>query len=973
MIKYILAGSVAVVAVGVVFLKSDLACEYSPIDLSYINDCSAQAEKAKTADVNTSEAEKGDQSAGSQEITQTGTSEDSTTNDNDEAAAIIENSKPTFDIVRVEPDGSTLVAGRGAPNSTIILKDGEKTIGEATTNESGEWVIIVDEPIQAATASLSLTGMLADGTSVESDAIVNIAMRNEETATQTGNNAPVIAATDNAKMEALATKLAAMNENGGVTLSKLESSQDESLKALALKLRNFGNDGSSETTANDELNLSTIASQLSKMGEDNAIEIGDSGIDFNALAAKLTNIDTNPETVVQAPSKTEMDMASLADKLAKMKASGGVTLAKLDNSQDKTLQELAAKLRSFGDDENAVVKNATPNDELNLTDIAQHLLKMNGEDGATSGDIDLDVLATKLTNIDKNKEVASANMDGGSELDMNALATKLAKMNADGGVTLDKLKTSDDVDLKALAAKLSGLNDAEVLGFTNGSSDGSLDLGVLAAKLAEMNKATADANGSATNDGIDLTALAAKLTEIKTGGLGAMLAANPESEMNIQSLASKLANLSKDGSVSIDSLAKSDDLDLKALAVKLANVSKNGMVSLDSLTTSDDVDLNALAQKLSLNSTGELMAMDDSTSEDVLDTIGQAVLAENEAKKLLERVEKLKQEASSDVTKAMEVKTLETKVTETKVEMAKTETVADKATDMVEQATEAPSADTQEVATNVDVATTTTPKTTKTVVEKAKTAQPVDKTPLVVISEKGKGSKVLQGAGGGSKNNEMTFNSVDFNGKGEMIFSGDAKPNELVRVYVNNQLVGEAKADNVGNWSLDQGYVMKSGPNTMRFDQVDDQGSVVSRRETNITMPKLAKPKVKAVATKTTSPKAVSTDTDSNKSIMEPTAVANDNTEGQMAKDSEQENANAIVTAKTDVNSDENTADEPKAKGGRAIIIWGDNLWNISQKIYGKGELYTTIFKANQDQIRNPDLIYPGQVFLLPEDLEEKL
>ncbi|WP_286964034.1 LysM peptidoglycan-binding domain-containing protein [Methylobacterium sp.] len=45
----------------------------------------------------------------------------------------------------------------------------------------------------------------------------------------------------------------------------------------------------------------------------------------------------------------------------------------------------------------------------------------------------------------------------------------------------------------------------------------------------------------------------------------------------------------------------------------------------------------------------------------------------------------------------------------------------------------------------------------------------------------------------------------------------------------------------------------------------------------------------------------------------------------------------------------------------------GDNLWTISRRTYGEGERYTLIFDANQDQVRDPDLIYPGQVLVLPD------
>lgn len=55
----------------------------------------------------------------------------------------------------------------------------------------------------------------------------------------------------------------------------------------------------------------------------------------------------------------------------------------------------------------------------------------------------------------------------------------------------------------------------------------------------------------------------------------------------------------------------------------------------------------------------------------------------------------------------------------------------------------------------------------------------------------------------------------------------------------------------------------------------------------------------------------------------------------------------------------------------RSVIIRrGDTLWHISRRVYGQGIRYTTIYKANTDQIRNPDMIFPGQVFDVPEKSE---
>ncbi|MBB4050992.1 nucleoid-associated protein YgaU [Devosia subaequoris] len=60
--------------------------------------------------------------------------------------------------------------------------------------------------------------------------------------------------------------------------------------------------------------------------------------------------------------------------------------------------------------------------------------------------------------------------------------------------------------------------------------------------------------------------------------------------------------------------------------------------------------------------------------------------------------------------------------------------------------------------------------------------------------------------------------------------------------------------------------------------------------------------------------------------------------------------------------------DAQRFASGKAIIRRGDNLWTIARRVYGEGLKYTTIYQANTGQIRDPDRIYPGQVFDLPED-----
>ena len=60
----------------------------------------------------------------------------------------------------------------------------------------------------------------------------------------------------------------------------------------------------------------------------------------------------------------------------------------------------------------------------------------------------------------------------------------------------------------------------------------------------------------------------------------------------------------------------------------------------------------------------------------------------------------------------------------------------------------------------------------------------------------------------------------------------------------------------------------------------------------------------------------------------------------------------------------------PAEAGGNRVISRGDSLWTLSKLAYGDGARYAVIFNANRGKIHNPNLIYPGQTFVVPQKAE---
>lgn len=77
--------------------------------------------------------------------------------------------------------------------------------------------------------------------------------------------------------------------------------------------------------------------------------------------------------------------------------------------------------------------------------------------------------------------------------------------------------------------------------------------------------------------------------------------------------------------------------------------------------------------------------------------------------------------------------------------------------------------------------------------------------------------------------------------------------------------------------------------------------------------------------------------------------------------------APAAATAVASASPAEVFSAAPAEAGASRVISRGDSLWTLSRLAYGDGARYAVIFNANRDKIHNPNLIYPGQTFVLPQ------
>ena len=179
-------------------------------------------------------------------------------------------------------------------------------------------------------------------------------------------------------------------------------------------------------------------------------------------------------------------------------------------------------------------------------------------------------------------------------------------------------------------------------------------------------------------------------------------------------------------------------------------------------------------------------------------------------------------------------------------------------------------------------------------------------TPTIVLADE-TGAEVLQGGARAQWNevseNPLTLDTISYDASGAVVLSGRGTGTDFVRVYVDNEPIKTELVPNDGNWRVVLTDVDK-GLYTLRVDEINTAGNVQARVESLFQ---------RAAAKDLLAERATFTDT------------------------------------------------------GRVVVQPGHTLWELAANTYGDGVKYVKIFHANRNAIRDADLIYPGQIFELPD------
>jgi nucleoid-associated protein YgaU len=181
--------------------------------------------------------------------------------------------------------------------------------------------------------------------------------------------------------------------------------------------------------------------------------------------------------------------------------------------------------------------------------------------------------------------------------------------------------------------------------------------------------------------------------------------------------------------------------------------------------------------------------------------------------------------------------------------------------------------------------------------------------------------------------------AVDIEPGGKLHVSGRARPGAAVRLYLNDSFIASVTAGADGHLAVTINEGVAPGNYRIRLDELaSNSGAVRTRAEAPFNVPDTTTTASMPVQTAASRPPGAA-------ATQQPRLAAADST---VLPD--KDSRSAVVVAKITT----------------ATVVRGDSLWRLSRRSLGGGERYAVIYQANREQIRNPNLIYPGQVLVLP-------
>jgi LysM repeat protein len=195
----------------------------------------------------------------------------------------------------------------------------------------------------------------------------------------------------------------------------------------------------------------------------------------------------------------------------------------------------------------------------------------------------------------------------------------------------------------------------------------------------------------------------------------------------------------------------------------------------------------------------------------------------------------------------------------------------------------------------------------------------------------------------------VTIDAITYTAEGAVQLAGRGTAERSVRLYLDNAQLAEVAIGATGDWAVTLPEVAP-GVYTLRADQLDAAGQVTSRFETPF-----KRETVEALAAASAVTEAAAEPAGDVAAVAEDPAAADASV-----------TETAAETAAAETGAETAVAEEPAAAPSSVTVQPGFTLWRIATETLGEGVLYVQVFEANKDQIRDPDLIYPGQVFTIP-------